>query len=111
MNFSDVLKPQGYKLLIAMPAKVEKKGSIYVPDELQAREALATIVGNVVAMGPLAYNDPAKFPTGTWCNVGDWVMFKPFSGSRFKINGQEFRLINDDTVDAVVEDPRLIERA
>lgn len=111
MDINDVIKPQGYKLLIAMPAKVEKKGSIYVPDELQAREALATIVGNVVAMGPLAYRDADKFPEGIWCKVGDWVMFKPFSGSRFKIKGQEFRLINDDTVEAVVEDPRLIERA
>jgi co-chaperonin GroES (HSP10) len=55
--------------------------------------------------------DQDKFPTGPWCNVGDWVIFRSYSGTRLKIGEQEFRLINDDTVEAVVEDPRTIDRA
>jgi co-chaperonin GroES (HSP10) len=62
-------------------------------------------------MGDLCYKDENKFPTGAWCQEGDWVLFRAYSGSRIKIHGREFRLINDDTVEAVVDDPRGIYRA
>lgn len=104
--------PQGYHILIALPAIKDKSdGGIIIPDDPAAREHTASIVGNVISMGADAYEDKTKFPTGPWCKVGDWVMFRSYSGTRFKIKGQEFRLINDDTVNAVVADPRLIERA
>ena len=108
----DVIKPKGFKLLIALPAKKEKSdGGVYIPDGTQDREATAGMTGLVVGMGSLAYKDKEKFPEGAWCEVGDWVMFASFSGRKFKIKGQDLRLIHDDTVDAVVSDPRLIERA
>lgn len=106
------LKPVGFKLLIALlPPKDKTKGGIIIPDSPKDREHTASIMGNVISMGPLAYKDDVKFPDGAWCKPGDWVMFKSYSGIRFKIAEQEFRLINDDTVEAVVDDPRLIERA
>ena len=62
-------------------------------------------------LGAYAYSNDDRFPTGPYCQVGDWVVFRAFSGTRIKIQGKEFRLINDDTVEAVVEDPRGVERA
>ena len=71
---------------------------------------LFAIVGFVLKMGDLAYADEKKFPTGPWCKQGDWVVFRAYSGTRIKIYGQEFRIINDDSVEAVVDDPRGIAR-
>ena len=104
---SKMPEPQGYKLLIS-PVEVEEKteGGVYMPDQLRDAEGIASIIGWVVSMGPDAYKDEDKFPSGAWCNVGDFVIFRSYSGTRFKIGTQEFRLINDDTVEAVVEDPR-----
>ena len=104
---SKMPEPQGYKLLIS-PVEVEEKteGGVYMPDQLRDAEGIASIIGWVVSMGPDAYKDKDKFPSGAWCNVGDFVIFRSYSGTRFKIGTQEFRLINDDTVEAVVEDPR-----
>lgn len=104
--------PKGYKVLIAIP-KVEEKtdGGIIRPDSLRKLEETASIFGFVVELGDLAYKDPEKFPTGPFCKQGDWVVFRSYSGTRFNIAGQEFRLINDDTVEAVVDDPRNIQRA
>jgi co-chaperonin GroES (HSP10) len=62
-------------------------------------------------MGPDCYKDDRRFPSGAWCKVGDWVVFRAYSGTRMKMYGQEFRLINDDTVEAVVEDPTGVVRA
>lgn len=105
-------KPKGYKVLIAVPKMEERtKGGIIRPDMLRDAETTATMYGNVIDMGDLAYADKDKFPTGPYCQVGDWVLFRSYSGTRFKINGEEFRLINDDTIEAVVADPRVIERA
>lgn len=104
-------QPAGYRLLIAIRKKEEKIGNIIIPEQLRSREESASIYGCVIEMGPLAYSDPDKFPSGPWCEVGDWVIFRAYSGTRLKIGDQEFRLINDDTVEAVVEDPSLIERA
>ena len=100
-------QPKGYKLLIS-PVEVDEKteGGVYMPDALRDAEGIASIIGFVVSMGPDAYKDEKKFPTGPWCKKGDFVIFRSYSGTRFKIHSQEFRLINDDTVEAVVEDPR-----
>ena len=105
--------PVGYQILIALPPKLnmEKVGSLFVPDDVRDREHTASIVGQVLAMGPDCYSDKTKFPGDTWCKVGDWVIFRSYAGTRFVMNKQEFRLLNDDTVQAVVGNPRLIERA
>ena len=104
--------PSGYKILIALPEVDEKtEGGIYKPDSLQEIEEVATVVGFVVSMGPDAYVDKAKFPSGPWCKDGDFVVFRAYQGTRIRIHGKEFRLINDDTVEAVVEDPRGYKRA
>lgn len=111
-NASQLPIPKGYKLLIALPEYEEKTDSgIYLPEQVREKESLATVVGFVLKMGDMAYNDEAKFPGGPWCKQGDWVLFRAYSGTRIKIHGREFRLINDDTVEAVVDDPRGIARA
>jgi co-chaperonin GroES (HSP10) len=75
------------------------------------QEEHATTVLFVLRVGPDAYKDPTKFPAGAWCKEGDFVLVRTYSGTRFKIFGKEFRLINDDQVDAVVQDPRGLTRA
>jgi co-chaperonin GroES (HSP10) len=77
-----------------------------MPDQIRDAEGIASIIGFVVSMGSDAYKDKDKFPNGAYCKVGDFVIFRSYSGTRFKIHTQEFRLINDDTVEAVVDDPR-----
>lgn len=104
--------PVGYKLLIAIPELSEKtEGGVYMPDALKKAEETASIIGFVVKVGSEAYTDTSKFPDGPWCKEGDFVIFRSYSGTRFKVLGKEFRLINDDTVEAVVEDPRGYSRA
>ena len=104
---SKLPKPQGYKILIGVPEVSDKtEGGVFMPDSLKAAEETASIVGFVMKLGPDAYADKAKFPNGAFCEEGDFVIFRSYSGTRFKIHGKEFRLINDDTVEAVVDDPR-----
>jgi len=104
-------EPKGFRLLIALPELEEKTdGGVYLPEQVRNTEALATVVGFVLKAGDLAYQDEKKFPTGAWCKEGEWVLFRAYSGTRIKIHGREFRLINDDMVEAVVEDPRGISR-
>jgi len=104
--------PQGYKILVACPEMEEKtEGGIIIAGDTRQKESTASIFGLVIEMGEDAYCDQDKFPTGPYCKEGDWVIFRSYSGTRFKIQGKEFRLINDDTVEAIVEDPRGIERA
>ena len=105
-------QPKGYKLLIAIP-KVEEKtdAGVYMPDTLTKMEQTASIVGLVLEMGEDAYADEQKFPHGAYCKKGDFVIFRSYSGTRFKVKNEEFRLINDDTVEAVVDDPRGFVRA
>lgn len=108
---SQLPKPQGYKMLIALPELEEKTdGGVIIPGATLDREQTASIVGFVIELGPLCYMDANKFPTGAWCKQGDWVIFRAYSGTRIKVHGKEFRLINDDTVEAVVEDPRGVKR-
>ena len=109
---SQLPKPSGYRILLAMPGVKEKTdGGIFLSDSHKHHEQVAAVVGFVVAIGPEAYKDKAKFPEGPWCKEGDWVICRTYSGTRLKIHGQEFRFVNDDTIDGVVEDPRGVERA
>lgn len=103
--------PVGPYVLLAIPEIQEKTaGGIYRPDDLKTREGTATIFGLVVAMGPDAYQDSDRFPSGARCSAGDWVMFRSYSGTRFKYDGAEYRLLFDDSVEAVVSDPGKFER-
>ena len=105
-------RPTGYRILILpFTQSTVTKGGIHLAKATVDKERLATVVGYVVAAGPDAYSDPHKFPDGAWCKEGDWVVFRAYSGTRMKMYGQEFRLINDDTVEAVVDDPTGVVRA
>ena len=109
---SQLPEPKGYKLLIALPEIDEMTdGGIIRSEDSRHEESIATVVGWVMSMGSDSYINYDRFPNGPYCQVGDWVIFRAFSGTRIKIHGKEFRLINDDTVEAVVEDPRGVERA
>ena len=100
-------EPTGYRLLIALPEIDEKtQGGVIMPDGLVKDESTASIIGFVLKTGPDAYSDKERFPNGAWCKEGDFVIFRSYSGTRFKVAGKEFRLINDDTVEGVVDDPR-----
>ncbi len=104
-------EPTGYRILIAIPDKEEKtEGGILKAQETLHYEEVSSIVGFVMKMGPDCYKDETRFPTGPWCQVGDFVLFRAFSGTRIKIYGKELRIINDDNVEAVVDDPRGIEK-
>lgn len=105
-------EPSGYRLLCAVPEVEEKTaGGIFKADTTMQYEELTTPVLFVLKVGPDAYKDPKRFPNGPWCKEGDFILTRPHAGSRVKIHGREFRLINDDSVEAVVEDPRGISRA
>lgn len=104
--------PSGYRILCAVP-DVEKKteGGIIKADITMHHEELLTVVLFVMKMGPDCYKDESRFPSGPWCKEGDFILVRPHAGTRVKIHGKEFRIINDDAVEAVVEDPRGIKRA
>lgn len=104
--------PTGWKILCAVPQAEETfdNSVIVKADTFMRQEEYATTVLFVLALGPDAYQDKAKFPTGPWCKKGDFILVRTYSGTRFKIHGKEFRLLNDDQVDAVVQDPRGISR-
>ena len=105
-------EPKGYKILIAIPELEGKtEGGVFMPDSLKSMEETASIIGYVISVGTEAYTDKERFPNGPWCAEGDFVIFRSYSGTRFKVSGKEFRIINDDTVEAVVEDPRGYTRA
>lgn len=105
-------EPSGYHILVAIPDAEEKYESGLIKSDITRHheEVLATVFF-VVKMGPDCYLDKAKFPTGPWCKLGDFVLCRPNSGTRMKIHGREFRMINDDSVEGTVEDPRGISRA
>ena len=98
--------PTGWRLLI-LPyrGKGKTEGGILLPDAVIDRESLATVCGFVLKLGPLAYEDKEKFPSGAWCQEKDWVIFGRYAGSRFKIDGGEVRILNDDEIIAVIQDP------
>ena len=101
-------QPTGWRVLV-MPYQGASKthGGLYIPDEIRDREAVATVVAYVLKLGPLAYKDPDKFGPGPepWCKEGQWVCIGRYSGSRFKIDGGEVRIINDDEVIATILEP------
>ena len=98
--------PTGWRLLI-LPyrGKGKTEGGIYLPDAVVQEQTVSTQVGYVLKVGSLAYGDKKKFPTGPWCAKGDWVMFARYAGSRFKIDGGEVRILNDDEVLAKILEP------
>jgi co-chaperonin GroES (HSP10) len=104
--------PSGYKILVAIPEidDTYESGLVKAGSTVHYEEVLATVFF-VVALGPDCYTDKTRYPTGPWCKPGDFVVLRSNSGSRLKIHGKEFRMINEDTVDAVVQDPRGISRA
>lgn len=104
-------KPQGYRVLCAIP-EVEKEfnSGLAKADETLRYDELLTTVLFVVDLGPDCYKDPIRFPNGAWCKKGDFVLVRPNAGTRLVIHGREFRIINDDSVEAVVDDPRGISR-
>ena len=104
-------KPSGYHILCAIPP-VEKEfdNGIVKADTTVHYEELLTTVLWVIELGPDCYKDTTRFPSGPWCKKGDFVLVRPNAGSRLLIHGREFRLINDDSVEAVVDDPRGIKR-
>ena len=104
--------PTRYKILITLPDPEEKtEGGIIKATQTLREEEIGSIVGMVLELGPDCYKDPSRFPTGPYCKEGDWVMMRSYSGTRFKLEGKEFRLINDDSVEAVVKDPRGVVKA
>ena len=104
-------KPSGYRILCAIPEQEKEfESGIAKADETMRVEETLTTVLFVVALGPDCYTDKTRFPSGPWCKQGDFVLVKPYSGSRLVIHGREFRVINDDTVEGVVDDPRGIKR-
>ena len=105
-------KPSGWKLLCIVPEAEEtfENSSIVKADVVIRNEQFATTVLFVLDVGPDAYGDKTKFPSGPWCKKGDFVLVRTYAGTRFTIHGKEFRLLNDDQIEGVVEDPRGISR-
>ena len=105
-------EPRGWRLLCSLVTATDQYDSgIVKADETKKIEELTSPVLFVLKLGDLAYKDEAKFPTGAWCKEGDFVITRPYTGTRIMIYGKEFRVIYDDQVEAVVEDPRGITRA
>lgn len=109
---SQLPTPAGYRILCAIPEIEERTaGNVLKADVTIEYEELLTTVLFVVKIGVDCYKDPTRFPSGPWCKEGDFVVVRPHAGSRIKIHGREFRMINDDSVEGTVEDPRGISRA
>jgi co-chaperonin GroES (HSP10) len=104
--------PATFYLLCVLPDIEEEyeSGLIKAGQTMHYEEVLSPVLF-VVKMGPDAFKDTKRFPSGPSCKVGDFVLVRPNTGTRIKIHGKEFRLINDDSVEGVVQDPRGITRA
>lgn len=107
----EAIQPTGYRLLIALAKVADKVGSLYIPDARKADEDVASILGVVVSMGPDCYTDESRFGGGPYCAEGDTIMMAAYTGRRIKIAEREYRLINDDSVIAVVTNPEEVSRA
>lgn len=107
--------PCGYHILVKLLTSAKKIGSIVIPDSRRVDEDHASMMATVIDMGPDAYLDPEKFPSGPRCKIGDTILMKSMAGQRVMIgqgnDKEEYRLINDDTVMALVSDPSIIGRA
>lgn len=108
-----VPQPTGYHILCMVP-KIDDtygdSGLIKAGETIRVEEQ-ATLVLYVAKLGPQAYQDKSRFPDGPWCKEGDFIITRAYAGTRVLIHGTEWRIINDDTVEAVVDDPRGIRRA
>jgi co-chaperonin GroES (HSP10) len=105
-------EPKGYRILCAVPEADDKYESGIIKDSSTKRiEENGTVVLFVLKLGDMCYQEEAKFPTGPWCKEGDFVLTRAYAGTRFKIHGREFRMVNDDTIEGVVDDPRGYSRA
>ena len=106
---SELPVPSGWRLLVLPFTPKEKtKGGIIIAQESLDKARIATNCGYVVKMGPMAYGDKEKFPTGPWCKEKDWVIFARYAGSRLPIEGGEVRLLNDDEVLGTIKDPESV---
>ena len=117
VNFSNEEKakalpePSGDRILVAIPEQEkEYESGILKSDKTMQYEEVLSTVFFVVKMGPDCYQDKGRFPNGPWCKVGDFILARPNSGTRLKIHGREFRILNDDSVEGIVQDPRGITR-
>jgi len=103
--------PATYHLLCMLPeAKEEYEGGLIKASQTMHFEELLSPVLFVAKMGPDAFKDEKRFPSGPSCKVGDFIIVRPNTGTRMKIHGTEWRLLNDDAVEAVIQDPRGIQR-
>jgi co-chaperonin GroES (HSP10) len=104
--------PSGYRIFCGIPEIEDQFNNGLVKADITMRhEEMLTTVLFVMKMGPDCYKDKERFPSGPWCKQGDFILVRPHAGTRIKIHGREFRIINDDAVEGVVEDPRGISRA
>lgn len=103
--------PVGYKILLILPEQQKQYDSgILKADSTVYNDEVSSVVAFVAKLGPDCYTDKVKFPTGPWCKQGDFVIIRPYSGTRIKVHGKEMRLVNDDSIEGVVDDPRGITR-
>ena len=102
-------KPTGWRILV-LPFRMDEKtkGGILMGQDTLDKQQVASQCGNVLAMGPQCYKDKERYPEGPWCVVGDWVIFARYAGSRFKIEGGEVRILNEDEILATIQDPEQI---
>jgi co-chaperonin GroES (HSP10) len=106
-------EPSGFRLLCMVPKIEDTYGDSMIVKSTESMrvEEQTTVVLFVAKVGPDAYKDKKRFASGPWCKVGDFVLVRAYSGTRIKIHGTEWRIINDDTVEGIVEDPRGVGRA
>ena len=104
--------PVGYMLLVGLPDVEEtfENSGLVKAEKTKRDETILASIGVVIDMGAQAYVDKDRYPNGPWCKVGDYVMFRPNTGTRFRIGNSEYRLMNDDSVQAVVPQPKAISR-
>jgi hypothetical protein len=108
---SQLPRPSGWKILCAIPEidREYESGLVKADETLRIEETLTTVLF-VVDLGPDCYTDTSRYPSGPWCKKGDFILVRPNAGSRLVIHGREFRMINEDSVEGVVDDPRGIRR-
>ena len=103
-------QPTGYRVLILPRGRsAVTDGGIQLVSETIERDTVSSVVGYVISLGPDAYKDPVKFPEGAWCEEGEWVLFGRYAGARFKIDGGELRILNDDEILARIPDPEAVD--
>ena len=102
-----VPEPTGFRIvLFPLLLKKKTKAGLHLTDETIEQSQIATNICKVLKVGPDAYKDKERFPNGAWCKKNDWVLITRYAGARIRIDGGELRIINDDEVLAVIDDPR-----